>query len=185
MTKTTNYQLNQWEKTDRILMEDFNADNAKVDAALKGQAEALAAEQAAREAGDAALAEKSTPQVLKTVTQPADSTLFTVDLSDIDWNQWRNVYICLEVSGNGYYYSAYGSTYKNNESHQIPGKHCLVLWPMYQANSSVGGVFFGYNMPVIVGPCIPYTQFTSYTAVCPEDSYTIKAGSKITVLGEK
>ena len=31
---TTNYQLNQWEKTDRILMDDFNADNEKIDAAL-------------------------------------------------------------------------------------------------------------------------------------------------------
>ena len=36
MKQTSNYQLNQWEKTDRILMEDFNGDNAKVDAALKG-----------------------------------------------------------------------------------------------------------------------------------------------------
>ena len=34
MTKTTNYQLNQWEKTDRIMMDDFNADNEKIDAAL-------------------------------------------------------------------------------------------------------------------------------------------------------
>ncbi len=34
MTKTTNYQLNQWAKTDRLMMEDFNADNAKIDAAL-------------------------------------------------------------------------------------------------------------------------------------------------------
>ena len=34
MQKTTNYQLNQWDKTDRIMMEDFNADNAKIDAAL-------------------------------------------------------------------------------------------------------------------------------------------------------
>lgn len=40
MTETSNYQLNQWEKTDRILMEDFNADNAKVDAALKAIREA-------------------------------------------------------------------------------------------------------------------------------------------------
>ena len=36
MTKTTNYQLNQWEKTDRILMDDFNSDNAKIDAAMAG-----------------------------------------------------------------------------------------------------------------------------------------------------
>lgn len=47
MKQTSNYQLNQWEKTDRILMEDFNGDNAKVDAALKGNADAVAALQTA------------------------------------------------------------------------------------------------------------------------------------------
>ena len=39
---TTNYQLSQWETTDRILMEDFNSDNVKIDAALKSQADAIA-----------------------------------------------------------------------------------------------------------------------------------------------
>ena len=34
MTKTTNYQLNQWAKSDRVLMDDFNSDNQKIDAAL-------------------------------------------------------------------------------------------------------------------------------------------------------
>ena len=34
MTKTENYNLNQWEKTDRVLMDDFNEDNQKIDAAL-------------------------------------------------------------------------------------------------------------------------------------------------------
>ena len=34
MGQTANYQLNLWDKTDRIQMEDFNADNAKIDAAL-------------------------------------------------------------------------------------------------------------------------------------------------------
>lgn len=34
MNKTEKYQLNQWEKTDRIMMEDFNEDNAKLEAAL-------------------------------------------------------------------------------------------------------------------------------------------------------
>ena len=37
--KTTNYQLNQWEPTDQVLRTDFNADNAKIDAALKGLAD--------------------------------------------------------------------------------------------------------------------------------------------------
>ena len=34
MNYTKNYQLNQWEKSDRVLMEDFNADNQKIDAAI-------------------------------------------------------------------------------------------------------------------------------------------------------
>ena len=32
--QTENYQLSQWEKPDKVQMEDFNADNAKIDAAL-------------------------------------------------------------------------------------------------------------------------------------------------------
>ena len=43
MAETGNYQLNQWESTDRIMREDFNADNAKVDQAL-----GILAEQAAQ-----------------------------------------------------------------------------------------------------------------------------------------
>ena len=41
--QTPNYALNQWERDDRVLMEDFNADNAKIDAALAAQAGVLAA----------------------------------------------------------------------------------------------------------------------------------------------
>ena len=42
MNKTANFQLTQWEKTDRIMMEDFNRDNAAIDTALKGNADAVA-----------------------------------------------------------------------------------------------------------------------------------------------
>ena len=42
MKQTQNYQLNQWEKTDRIQMEDFNGDNAKIEAALAAVDERLA-----------------------------------------------------------------------------------------------------------------------------------------------
>ena len=34
MNYTKNYQLNQWEPSDRVLREDFNKDNMKIDAAL-------------------------------------------------------------------------------------------------------------------------------------------------------
>lgn len=38
MKKTDNYQLSQWDPTDRILREDFNADNLNVEKALAGLA---------------------------------------------------------------------------------------------------------------------------------------------------
>lgn len=41
MKKTTNYNLNQWDATDRVKRADFNADNAAVDAALKANADSL------------------------------------------------------------------------------------------------------------------------------------------------
>ena len=34
MEQTSIYNLNQWVEDDRILREDFNADNAKIEAAL-------------------------------------------------------------------------------------------------------------------------------------------------------
>ena len=37
MNQTANYHLNLWEPSDRILREDFNGDNAKLDAALKNR----------------------------------------------------------------------------------------------------------------------------------------------------
>mgnify|MGYP001035175882 FL=1 len=46
--QTPNYQLSQWERTDQVRMEDFNADNAKIDGAIKAQADALSTETAAR-----------------------------------------------------------------------------------------------------------------------------------------
>ena len=39
MEKTPVYDLSQWEKSDRILMEDFNADNANLEAALSRKLE--------------------------------------------------------------------------------------------------------------------------------------------------
>lgn len=37
MKKTEVYSLNQWEASDLIRMEDFNADNARIEAALEGK----------------------------------------------------------------------------------------------------------------------------------------------------
>ena len=42
MQRTTNYNLNQWEDGDVVRREDFNADNAAIDAALKSVSDAAA-----------------------------------------------------------------------------------------------------------------------------------------------
>ena len=40
--QTTNYQLNQWEPTDAVQRVEFNADNAKLDAALNALSDQVA-----------------------------------------------------------------------------------------------------------------------------------------------
>ena len=43
MENTSNYGLKRWDSEDRILMEEFNSDNEKIDAALKASEDKAAA----------------------------------------------------------------------------------------------------------------------------------------------
>ena len=61
--QTTNYQLNQWEPTDAVQRVEFNADNAKVDAALKSLSD-----QVVQKANQSAL-----NTVISAVNQKADA----------------------------------------------------------------------------------------------------------------
>jgi hypothetical protein len=70
LKKTQNYQLNQWDASDRILREDFNADNAKIDAAM--EANSLYAELA------------------HVVTQNA-ATQIDLDVHSIDFTSYRKI----------------------------------------------------------------------------------------------
>ena len=74
MTKTTNYQLNQWEPTDRVLREDFNADNRKIEEALDQ------------------LKNQRSLDLLYTYTaeNSAESIVCPVD---INWNDWKTVHV--------------------------------------------------------------------------------------------
>lgn len=60
MQETTNYGLPKWEKTDRILMDDFNGMTAALDAALNANADAVSAEATARADADTALGTRIT-----------------------------------------------------------------------------------------------------------------------------
>lgn len=100
MQKTENYQLCQWAASDRVLMEDFNGDNAKLEAALTGLAAADAAEQSARAAQDTALAQQlsqltASIPVVKLLDQSVTSgqTRLDIDVSQIDFTQYAEVLI--------------------------------------------------------------------------------------------
>ena len=70
LNQTANYGLSQWEATDRILMEDFNSDNSKIDAALAGldtRAAALEALKGLLKPGDALLAKASRGMKLENI----------------------------------------------------------------------------------------------------------------------
>ena len=57
--QTAHYALNQWVKSDQVRMEDFNADNAKLDAALKAAEQRSAGLDAKIDAAAAAAEQRS------------------------------------------------------------------------------------------------------------------------------
>ena len=89
MTYTTNYQLNQWAKSDRIMMTDFNADNQKLDAALKAGADAVAAETAAR------IADDPYPTICEVVTAQAKAQV-SMDLSAVDLTEYSHIDLTID-----------------------------------------------------------------------------------------
>ena len=76
--KTANYQLNQWDPGDRILREEFNEDNARIDAAI----------------------EAANPLRSLSLTELAeDSGQLNLDLSAVDWSQYWEVRAYFELTG--------------------------------------------------------------------------------------
>lgn len=74
--KTENLGLNQWVRSDPFRMEDFNEDNAKIDAAVAAKAEqtALDAEAAARKSADDTKAPIASPTFTGTPKAPTASS---------------------------------------------------------------------------------------------------------------
>lgn len=85
---TANYGLSQWAEGDRILREDFNHDNAAIDAALHTQAAQTAAAVKAVE-------EKiSLVRLFQTTLTSATASL-SIDLSAIDLSQYIELELCV------------------------------------------------------------------------------------------
>ena len=83
MRKTANYQLNQWDPEDRILREEFNGDNERIDAALAKLAAAAAANPITK---------------LVDVTTQMDTYDLQLEVSQIDFTQYRKIEFYLETT---------------------------------------------------------------------------------------
>ena len=68
---TTNYGLCQWEATDQFVRSEFNQDNQKIDAALAGKLGRW--------------------QLIRNIPFSGELNC-TVDLSDIQWEEWEKVF---------------------------------------------------------------------------------------------
>ena len=93
MNYTQNYQLNQWDATDRVLRTDFNSDNQKIDAALKNAADAVAAEALSRATEDVYVK-------LLDLTLEEDTQKWNIDMSDIDLTKYQKLVLYPHLKGN-------------------------------------------------------------------------------------
>lgn len=202
MNHTPHLQLNQWEKSDRIMMEDFNADNAKLDEALTQQAAALRQEIAA------AKAENCWKKLLE-FTTTADAAQVPVDLSGIDLTQYQELCLYIQpkvTSGceSGYFlcnnnssqvYSqetnprtSFGSFYCNGSDPSFSKISVVLNHDALHASILSGrwrnDTYYNWT-PFVTSIRIGASQLTSLNFYPNKTTYQILSGSRFLVYGLK
>lgn len=123
MRKTENYNLSQWELSDEIKMEDFNQDNAAVDAALA----ALAA--IAGRGDHIHVISKGNPN-----PNGGYTLLYNLD-KQVNWSDYWMVAYFQIVRPLPSYPDAKVFFNTNITSHEVPfGLHMVIFFPMYNAD---------------------------------------------------
>lgn len=140
---TPNYNLCQWEDADQVLRSDFNQDNAKIDAALKGIGQ------------------------IHTFERAYHSNAYSFDLEDIDWTQWILVGVTLYVPYNTNTNSfmacvvdsfsgrakAFCSGDSVNFAHMGNTSSVLILTPFHDPEREVCGVYVGPQSGIGFAEC--------------------------------
>jgi len=140
---TPNYQLNQWEPDDRVLRTDFNADNAKIDAALAGKM------------GVSTEAGRMYPTT-GTFTGTASRIL------PFDWNKYEYITVVTEfpagVTNNGTISLTLSGDSRPLAT--IPSEnHALVLCPRHDSSRKITGLLL-CSKPVIFTSELTYDRFS-------------------------
>ena len=188
LQQTSQFHLNQWELTDRIRMEDFNGDNQKLETALASLAAADAAEQQARTAQDAAIrreaaaAAEAGPLVkLLEVPVTQEAAQVDVDVSQIDFTQYTEVWI-VPILSTAYHYIYLRCNNIATDSYFHPGTHQNYLCRL-EANGRLGQSKAKIRLAAYLSPvaCIcehiydtsnpPY--YSTIPSIAPKDLKTL------------
>ena len=198
MNQTTNYQLSQWEASDRILMSDFNNDNAKIDAALAGHDTALAgkadaADVAALETEVAAVDQRAGARLIKTLTATTSGTSYDFMLDGVDWAGWREIHLVLDLyMDDALGATAYacgssavmcqprGNTIASRDQHTNFGH--MVLYPLFDSRHSATLLDLTGGELRKIGYTFDLLEYIHLEAV---SNHTIKAGSVLEIWGTK
>jgi len=162
---TPNYNLNQWEADDRVLRVDFNADNAKLDAALGAKAEqsvvtalqtavngkASQSALAALQTKVSAKAEQSVVNALQKKVDQIDARAgsdligeielteakeyFGFDTYGLDWSKYSVLVLTIEPVLSGS-----NTIYKSLCEMRMTKPSVTLLFPMFSAGSKIMGL---------------------------------------------
>ena len=207
--QTANYNLNQWLSTDQVLRTDFNADNAKLDAALQGLQQSIASETAARAALQAELLALMPSVKLGEWKLTAAAQQLLVSLSGKDLSSFtglRVVYdgrgcsgtICLQINGmGGGYRSASDNEYSSSQSESClmvgSNENCRSSMEIFPYLSGLGFVWdqvsyyndYYLNVSRNYGilPGVVFTNLEELKFYGIQDTVTMGTGTSVTVYG--
>lgn len=198
MKQTEHYGLNQWELADRIRMEDFNGDNEKVDAALAGLREEIAAVRGS------VLCEKLVDYTTTAAAQQVD-----IDVSGIDFTQYVRIDLSINDTGNTgnlnlrvNHLTSYTDVNTVGSGSGLNASTDTVLVRLWSENGCVSGIL-AFNPPQAetyihcyysTGRATACSNVHRYAAckwkelrtlnlICPDSSSKIPAGSRVIITG--
>ena len=178
--KTSALGLSQWILSDPFRMEDFNADNAKIDAAV---------------------ARKSEFVKLKEITTTAQATAVEINVQSINFSQFYAIIMQAKLSGTGnakLIISPANSQDGNvmGNTYGVPNGMCYLyqdgktnsvfMLPMQDGTKAVSTVML-HGVTFITGQSSgsSFETLSTLTVSAADTSYYISAGSKITLWGVK
>ena len=176
MKYTEHYQLNQWDAADRVLREDFNADNRKLDAALT----------------DIKMQRSLTLLHECNVTKSSQEIEFPLS---IDWNAWKAVHIQCEAFtaedrtevyvdlGGKTIIRAWGNVAGSGTSSYLG---YAILLPLYDARRQL--FYCNTNGYTGIGWVVGDGTFTALSPRLTLTAYrkaNVNAGTTVTIWGER